>query len=409
MQISYKFVLDKRRFKPEGVYPLKLRVFQSGITKEQTTGIFLHESHWNEKQQNILSSDVAYKKNSFLLNSLKTKIEKIIMLEEDSTTYLTPETLLDKLNKLPKPKSEPKLHEYGDALINNLKHAKRAGTALAYKDAVNSLTNYASKNLLIKDITYKFLEDYNSHMLSKGVRVNSIAAYLRSIRAIYNRAIKEGLVELQHYPFNRFKIDREDTFSRTLTIAEMQQIVNVKLAYNTPIWHNRNYFLLSFYLIGINYTDLFTLTIQDVINNVVNYRRDKTGKLYSIGICEPAQQLFNFYSSCKSLNNHEYLLPELRITDDSMQQKAWVKQITKTNNKYMKQIAALCNISKPVSTYYARYTWANIAKQLGYSKDLIAEALGHEYGNQVTGIYLEKYDRAAIDEMNKKVIEAVKP
>jgi len=32
-----------------------------------------------------------------------------------------------------------------------------------------------------------------------------------------------------------------------------------------------------------------------------------------------------------------------------------------------------------------RYTYANIAKQLGYSKDLIAEALGHEYGNKVTG------------------------
>jgi len=54
--------------------------------------------------------------------------------------------------------------------------------------------------------------------------------------------------------------------------------------------------------------------------------------------------------------------------------------------------------------YYARYTWANVAKQLGYSKDKIAEALGHEYGNKVTGIYLDNYGNEVIDEMNLEVI-----
>jgi integrase/recombinase XerD len=44
-----------------------------------------------------------------------------------------------------------------------------------------------------------------------------------------------------------------------------------------------------------------------------------------------------------------------------------------------------------------RYTYANLAKQLGYSKDLIAEALGHEYGNSVTGIYLEQFDNDVVD------------
>ena len=56
-----------------------------------------------------------------------------------------------------------------------------------------------------------------------------------------------------------------------------------------------------------------------------------------------------------------------------------------------------------LTTYYARYSWANIARKLGYSKDLIAEALGHEYGNRVTGIYLDNYDLEVIDEMNEKV------
>jgi len=45
-------------------------------------------------------------------------------------------------------------------------------------------------------------------------------------------------------------------------------------------------------------------------------------------------------------------------------------------------------------------------KQLGYSKDLIAEGLGHEYGNSVTGIYLEQFDLYKVDEMNGNTINS---
>ena len=76
-------------------------------------------------------------------------------------------------------------------------------------------------------------------------------------------------------------------------------------------------------------------------------------------------------------------------------------------NNYIKKIAKDLQIPKQVSTYYARYSWANISRSLGYSKDLIAEALGHEYGNKVTGIYLDSYDKQIIDAANYNVIAAV--
>ena len=58
-------------------------------------------------------------------------------------------------------------------------------------------------------------------------------------------------------------------------------------------------------------------------------------------------------------------------------------------------------------SYVFSYSYANVAKQLGYSKDLIAEALGHEYGNSVTGIYLEQFDKDIVDKMNQNLISAL--
>lgn len=95
---------------------------------------------------------------------------------------------------------------------------------------------------------------------TKGVKVNSIAAYLRSIRAIYNKAIKSELANMADYPFNKLKLETEDTPSRSLSIEEMKRFVSEPLPENTPIWHHRNYFVLSFCLVGINYADSYPRT-----------------------------------------------------------------------------------------------------------------------------------------------------
>jgi integrase/recombinase XerD len=79
-------------------------------------------------------------------------------------------------------------------------------------------------------------------------------------------------------------------------------------------------------------------------------------------------------------------------------------QKRKVINGHLKKIGVSLGFKEELTTYVFRYSYANIAKQLGYSKDLIAEALGHEYGNSVTGIYLEQFDQEIIDRMNEFII-----
>jgi integrase len=120
-------------------------------------------------------------------------------------------------------------------------------------------------------------------------------------------------------------------------------------------------------------------------------------------VLDVAKELLVKYSN----GNGQYLLPLLKSDCNAVEMKRHIRQGIKTVNKYIDRIAAELKIPKDVTSYYARYAWANIARSLGYSKDIISQALGHEYGHSMTSIYLDAFDNSVIDEANDKVIEAV--
>jgi integrase len=80
-------------------------------------------------------------------------------------------------------------------------------------------------------------------------------------------------------------------------------------------------------------------------------------------------------------------------------------QFIKTTNKYLKRMSGQSGLSSHVTTYTSRHSFGTIAKRLGYSNELIAEALGHEYGNKITNIYLDSFDTDVLDTMHKHVIQ----
>ena len=407
MSLNYKILLDTRRAKANGSYPVKLRVYSSTGNKETSLGISIRQEDWDEVHQLVLPTDPNYKTNSYKLNSAKNNIERKVMLAEDEQEVMLPDQLITRVKKKSAPKAAVTFKEFADILITDMKKAGRIGNAMAYTDAVNSIVNYSeNKRLSFEAMTYKFIAQYNTDMLAKGLKTNSIAAYMRSIRAIYNKAIKADVVDIRYYPFNKFAIETEETISRKLTIEEMKLIVNYPLKVSSPTWHYRNLFILSFCLIGINFADLLTLTDKNIVNDRIVYKRHKTGKIYNIAMPQIVTEIFAKYQ-CIEDGDNKFILPYLKSKDNSEQERKRIKSICKYCGKYLKKIATACGISKDISSYYARYSWANIAKSLGYSKDLIAEALGHEYGNRVTGIYLDNYDYEIIDKANNVIIKLI--
>ena len=404
MATTYKIFLDRRRERKNNSYPLKMRITLNRKCKEVPLNVSLPIEAWDETKQRVKPSHPNEKLITLKISKTLKELQETSLKFDTTDTVISLDNLANVVNK--KQSNDCTFFSYAKQQIDTMIQSGRVGNAIAYKDATNKLLSFTNmKGLKFESIDYKLLESFTSTMLSKGIKVNTIAIYMREIRAIYNKAIKEGIVEQKYYPFNKYRIKTAKTISRALTVDEMKSIVELKLEPNTAIWHNRNYFLLSFCLIGTNFTDIFKLTSKSIINDRIIFDRSKTHKIYSIKLHPIAKQILSQYYNPD--DDSYYLLPVLKCGDCPEKHKKDAKQAIKTTNEYLYKIAGLCSLKQNVTSYYARYSWANICKGLGFSKDLIAEALGHSYGNAVTGIYLDNYGNEIIDKANEAVISAV--
>jgi len=384
--MKFKIVLDKRNTREDNKYPLKMRIYEGHGSKERSLNIFLIENEWDPETQTVQNNCKGYKLYNSKILQEKADIEKVILFGEDRVNPV-------------KPKQKHSIIDYGRTLSKEYEKTGKTGNSIIYNTAVEMLLRYTNKRgILFEDVTFSFLTSFQNDLLQREVGVNTIAVYLRTIRAIFNKAINEELTE--NYPFKKFKIKQQPTPSRTLTIQEFKQIIDYKCSGDRE--YNRDLFLLSFCLIGINFSDLFLLKKENIVNGRVTFSRGKTHKIYSIYLHETALKLL-----AKHNKETDFLLPVLSPKLKGMLLKKKMQQAIHVCNNYLKKIAKDLKINKEISTYYARYSWANIARSLGCSKDLIGEALGHEYGNKTTGIYLDAYDKEIIDAANEKVIAAV--
>ena len=183
----------------------------------------------------------------------------------------------------------------------------------------------------------------------------------------------------------------------------MKAYFNLDLKQSHPLYSSWQIGRLIFMLRGINIKDLLLLSSSNIKNGRIIYKRAKTGKIYSIKLIPEMQEIFNTFNANNTLLG---ILSNSEAKNSDNLVKVIVQK-RKVINSHLKRLGILSKSNEPLSTYVFRYSYANIAKQMGYSKDLIAESLGHSYGNAVTGIYLEQFDNELLDEMNKKIIRSI--
>lgn len=227
---------------------------------------------------------------------------------------------------------------------------------------------------------------------------------MRTFRAVCNRAIQYNLVDYEWYPFRKYKIKKEKTIPRVLSLEEIQRFFQADIGVNDPLFKAWTVGKLLFMLRGINLRDLLYLTKDNLRAGRIIYKRGKTGKMYSILVSPMIEDCLRYFQNDRKTLLGIMLDEYLEHPAKSLHSRA---QITKRLNTKLKLIGKKLDLQEDLTTYVFRYTYANVARKLGYSKDLIAEALGHEYGNSVTGIYLELFDQETLDKMAEHILQVV--
>ena len=254
-------------------------------------------------------------------------------------------------------------------------------------------------------IDRNWLERYLVHELRKGRMQNGIAIDLRNIRTVFNWAIDNEVTT--KYPFRKFKIKYERQQYLYLSAAEMREFRDISIE---PFMEKyRDIFMLGFYLIGINISDLLQLSADCIKKGRIKYRRNKTSRLYDIKVEPEAMAIIEKYKGTKHL---------LSILDEGTKEESFRRRI----NDYIKRIGfvkmernkrgalvkkVIAPLYPDIVWYTARRSWATIAAELDIPKEVIGKALGHsEWDNTTTDLYI-KFNNRKIDEANRKVIDSL--
>lgn len=404
MNTNIVISLDKRRKKIDGSFPVVMRLGHNERTTAISLDISVKEKDWDSKNRIIKKSfsglgSVA-RLNNYIQKQKADAMDIIFKLNEDS--ILNSLTVSELKNRITDKGSSTSFFNYADEQVKSLIKTHRLGTARSYKGLISVLKSYCGnrKNLEFKDINYKFLIQFETEHISKGCSYNGLAVYMRTIRAIYNKAIKDEIIDANLYPFKHYKIKTEPTEKRALEWDKFKKIIELNLSPEHECFDARNYFVASYMMYGMNFSDMAYLRKENILDDRIKYRRRKTSKLYDIRITENLQTILSHYMNLKKSTG--YIFPIIKRSTLIEQDKD-IQWARKTYNKKLKTIAELCGIEENLTSYVSRHSFATQAMLQEVPINAISAMLGHS-SLKTTEVYLKSLPSNILDDYNQLVV-----
>lgn len=392
-----KLYLDTRSVRKDGTSPLKIAITHKRSIALISLDVHLLPQHWDgslvvkHPQRAVLNHHIAARK-------LRADAVILELSAAGEAKRMTAAQIKERI--------VGKTEQDGVTLFTaHFEHCmgkkSNRNTKSSYRQTIKHIKSFDpnSHTLSFDDITPDWIERFDLYLEGRGLSVNSRAVYLRNVRTVINDAIDNELTS--RYAFRRVKIKTQETRKRSLLADKLRELATYPCEPHQVEY--RDMFMLSFYLLGINAIDLFSITEEDIIDGRIVYNRSKTGKLYDIKIEPEARAILDRHKGARALlagmdRNKDYRNYSDRI-NEALKRIGEVKRVGRGGRKVYTPILP------KVSMYWARHSWATIAMELDIPREVISRALGHG-AKTVTDIYIN-FDRAKVDEANRRVIDYV--
>lgn len=360
-------------------------------------------SEWDENRSMVTTDQKSERKPVILSirERIRWDVERLAKidrkLDADGLIY-TADDVIDEFNRYA---HEYSLFNFMESIIAKLKQNGKVRTSETYRATLNSFKKFRKdEDIMLDSITSEIMESYEAWHRNRGVAPNSISFYTRILRAVYNRAVEDDIIENRN-PFRKVYTGVDKTVKRALPLPVIKKIKALDLSMTPALDYARDMFLMSFYLRGMSFIDMAFLKKSDLKNGYVTYRRRKTGQQLIIEWTKEMQLILDKYPENKS----DYLLPVIR--NPGTNERCTYRNTGYNINHSLKKIAGMVGVTIPLTLYVARHSWASAARAKGIPISAISEGMGHD-SEATTQIYLASLDTSVVDKANSLILKSLK-
>ena len=281
--------------------------------------------------------------------------------------------------------------------------ANRFSTAKNYRTAIRSLRRFLQQEkLMVRDFTPEMIADYAQWLRQQGISMNTISCYLRSLRAIYNKVVKQYDLE-DRKPFQDLFTGHTKTVKRSATDDDIKRLQAMILPKNSTLQLSRDIFLFSLYAQGMPFVDVAFLRKDQIRDGMIIYERHKTGQQIIVKIEGCMQEIIDRYSKADS----DFVFPIITTHNPAQAYKQYQSSL-RNYNRNLHKLEKLAGLKRGLTSYVVRHTWASVAYDTNVDLAVIASALGHTNTN-TTRIYIRDINNRRLADANKKVLGRILP
>ena len=399
MNSTVNIVCYKSKTLSNGEHPLMVCIYKEGKRKYKSLGISILPQHWdsikNKPKKNCPNKESIQK---VISNTIEKYSSQILEFRANDKEF-TISNIIDKINVNTARKTVELL--LNDE-IERLRQEGRLKYASTYKELKTSLYSFtAHLNIYFSEIDIDWLKRYEAYLRKNGLGDNSVGIRFRTLRALYNMAIRDNHVKAEYYPFRLYKVSKlhKETVKRAIKKSDVEKIIS----YKTERFYTQlavDLFYFSYLSGGINFVDMAHLTVNNIIDERLVYTRKKTKKLIKIPLQPKAISIIDKYKNVDSTHIFP-ILSTFHETD--IQQANRINKVLHIINKSLREIGEELNLPINLTTYVARHTFATVLKRSGVNTSIISESLGHS-SEKITQIYLDSFENSQIDEAMKNLL-----
>jgi integrase len=237
-----------------------------------------------------------------------------------------------------------------------------------------------------------------------GSITNTIGIYLRSLRAVINFGIANGLFAKEYYPFGRtshgkYQIPAAQNKKRALIKTEVDAIKALAVKPGSRKELARDFWLFSYYANGCNIKDIVHLKWRDIDwkEGVIQFVRKKTeraNKANQVQITAVINPHLTEVIQRRGIENpapNNYVFDIIRDDQTAEQQHKHIQEFVRRINIGLKQIADELELSKNLTTYTARHSHAYALLMGGASLEVIMDQFKHS-SMKTTMSYIDSID-----------------